>query len=226
MAEATRGEAADIQMLDDPFIETNAPVDLRRDAPRHSNSETPARRRTTASKVEKMVEMFKQVLNPIILLAAEEGIAKANALWTERRGELAARIADRVNTLANTAATAATTKALAEGPVTRSYLDAALMRINRGLTSASAFAPAPRTWAQAAAGAWKAPNAVAIPARRSKEVIIKAGKMDQTLKNRRPVEIVSAVNAACKTVNVIAAKKLFSGDIVVTFKEKVLDITE
>ena len=77
------------------------------------------------------------------------------------------------------------------------------------------------TWATVAAAA-AAPTAVPVPAtappsRLGREVLVRGAGLSASLAKRTPQEIVQAVNIASSTKGAIAARKLPSGDVVVTF---------
>lgn len=73
----------------------------------------------------------------------------------------------------------------------------------------------PRTWAAVAAAATE-PVAKRVPGRLSREMLIR-GSTEPALARRSPREVVDAVNAATGRKEAIAARKLPSGDVVVTF---------
>lgn len=86
-----------------------------------------------------------------------------------------------------------------------------------------------KSWAKVAAAALptrthaaNTPKAI-IPARRSREVMIKTAQQDEALAGRTPTQIIQAINTALMlppgAVGAVAARTLFSGDIIVTFKD-------
>jgi len=70
-----------------------------------------------------------------------------------------------------------------------------------------------------AASRWQ-PKAV-VPARRQREVIIRAPGAAEALTKRSPQQVVSAVNTARNCADAVAARRLPSGDVILTFKEAV-----
>jgi translation initiation factor 2B subunit (eIF-2B alpha/beta/delta family) len=79
-----------------------------------------------------------------------------------------------------------------------------------------------KTWAAVAAqgtdsSAAAAPPAKVVPARLNREVLIRARNLPADLAKRTPQEIVQAVNQASTRKGAIAARKLPSGDTIVTF---------
>lgn len=84
-------------------------------------------------------------------------------------------------------------------------------------------APTGRTWAAVAGTtATLAQPAVpkkVVPARLSREVLVKAREAPADLAKRTPQEIVQAVNAVSAKKGAVAARRLPSGDIVVTFQD-------
>lgn len=82
----------------------------------------------------------------------------------------------------------------------------------------------PRSWASIAgsrpwggsAGTTQEPRIV-VPARREREVIVRKGEGNSS--QRTPVEVVRAVNSALGNDEAIAARRLQSGDTLITFKE-------
>ena len=80
------------------------------------------------------------------------------------------------------------------------------------------------TWAQRAAtglpptkGSASSFNLKPVPARLSREVIIRVEEIAEDIRKRTPAETVQAVNTALRTDAAKAARRLNSGDIVVTF---------
>jgi len=72
-----------------------------------------------------------------------------------------------------------------------------------------------RLWAVVAAGKPELP-AKRIPKRLNKEILVR-GSAGPALTRRSPQEIVQAVNRVSKKKGAIAARKLPSGDVIVTF---------
>lgn len=87
----------------------------------------------------------------------------------------------------------------------------------RSAPAAAAAVPAATTWA-AVAGQPAVPKKV-VPARLSREVLVKARETTPDLAKRTPQEIVQAVNAVSARKGAVAARKLPSGDVVVTFQD-------
>ncbi|KAK8013598.1 hypothetical protein PG991_009191 [Apiospora marii] len=82
-----------------------------------------------------------------------------------------------------------------------------------------------KSWAQVASAprgsdpaAWQ--PKVIVPARRNREVVIKSVDQSNDIQKRRPADIVQSVNTAIGHSEAIAARKLPSGDIVLTFKDE------
>jgi len=76
------------------------------------------------------------------------------------------------------------------------------------------------TWATVAAaatGSTTLPVKANPPSRLAREVLVRGAGLSASLAKRTPQEIVQAVNTASKTKGAIAARKLPSGDVVVTF---------
>ncbi|KAG6302337.1 hypothetical protein E4U09_003222 [Claviceps aff. purpurea] len=60
---------------------------------------------------------------------------------------------------------------------------------------------------------------MAVPARVHREVIVKGSSISSAVIGRKPAEIVNAVNGAIQAPAAVAARRLPSGDTVVTFRE-------
>ncbi|KAG5985802.1 hypothetical protein E4U52_000906 [Claviceps spartinae] len=60
---------------------------------------------------------------------------------------------------------------------------------------------------------------MAVPSRVHREVVIKGTTISDAATGRKPEEIVTAVNGAIKAPAAVAARRLRSGDTVITFKE-------
>jgi hypothetical protein len=83
-----------------------------------------------------------------------------------------------------------------------------------------------QSWASVAAGgtqsgserAAHAPKVV-IPERRTREVVIRAPGQNDDLAKRTPVQVVEAVNKAIGTDSVVAARRMPSGDTILTFND-------
>ncbi|KAG6238348.1 hypothetical protein E4U23_008192 [Claviceps purpurea] len=60
---------------------------------------------------------------------------------------------------------------------------------------------------------------MAVPARVHREVIVKGSFISSAVIGRKPAEIVNAVNGAIQAPAAVAARRLPSGDTVVTFRE-------
>ncbi|XP_044715330.1 uncharacterized protein HRG_10909 [Hirsutella rhossiliensis] len=81
-----------------------------------------------------------------------------------------------------------------------------------------------KTWAEIAAGAQTArlhpaPAEKPVPARFDRELVVRGSGITQDLRQRRPPEIVQAVNRAFGATVAIAARVLRSGDTVITFEK-------
>ena len=68
--------------------------------------------------------------------------------------------------------------------------------------------------------AHSSPPAKAIPQRINRETLIRGANIPAELARRAPIEIIQAVNQASAKKGAIAARKLPSGDIVVTFVDQ------
>jgi hypothetical protein len=88
-----------------------------------------------------------------------------------------------------------------------------------------------KTWAEVAAGGRRggggveAPRIV-VPERRTREVIIKAQDQSEDLARRSPIQVVEAANKAIGGSDVIAARRLPSGDTILTFEGKAEEYTK
>ncbi len=87
--------------------------------------------------------------------------------------------------------------------------------------------PPARTWADVASGALStAPGATqgpprkVTPQRANREILVRGNGLPADLASRTPAQITQAVNLATSQQGVIAARKLLSGDTVVTFKDE------
>jgi hypothetical protein len=60
-----------------------------------------------------------------------------------------------------------------------------------------------------------------VPARRSRKLVIHSGNAIAPLRNRIPQEIIQAINTATGKSDVIAAKTIQNGDVVVIFETDV-----
>ena len=83
-------------------------------------------------------------------------------------------------------------------------------------------APAPattvaRSWAAVVAGEGELPKKI-IPGRLNKEILVR-GSIEPSLTRRSPQEIVQAVNGVSERKGAVAARKLPSGDVIVTFQD-------
>ncbi len=92
--------------------------------------------------------------------------------------------------------------------------------------AAPAVSTGSRSWANVAAtkhsggtGATWEPKLV-VPARRSREVMIKQGEHDEGEAHRTPADVVAAVNTALGANEAVAVRRFKSGDTLVTFKEQ------
>ncbi|KAG6039135.1 hypothetical protein E4U39_007828, partial [Claviceps sp. Clav50 group G5] len=81
------------------------------------------------------------------------------------------------------------------------------------------------TWASIAARGGpsppgpRSPPPIAAPPRLHREMLIKGTSINSTVSGRSPVEIVKAVNAALKSEVAVAARRLQSGDTIITFRD-------
>jgi hypothetical protein len=57
-----------------------------------------------------------------------------------------------------------------------------------------------------------------VPARRSKELVVRGGSADANLRNRTPQNIIQAVNTAINGSNAVAAKTMLNGNVVIIFR--------
>ena len=128
-----------------------------------------------------------------------------------------------------------------EDPVTRADLKAVettILKTIQKIPAAPAAPAAPKTtWATVAAAAvttaTKAGNypwtpRVIVPERRTREVIIHTQQQEEALAKRTPVQVTEAVNRAIGrgADRAIAARRLPSGDIIVTFTDDATKYTE
>jgi hypothetical protein len=108
--------------------------------------------------------------------------------------------------------------------VIRSEVKAAVQTAIQEASSSPAPSTTPKSWASIAgsrpwggsAGIAQEPRIV-VPARREREVIVRKGEGDSS--QRTPVEVVRAVNSALGNDEAIAARRLQSGDTLITFRE-------
>jgi hypothetical protein len=99
---------------------------------------------------------------------------------------------------------------------------AAVAGAREAVPAAKAATPAAATWATIAGGALGPQQTVpkkVVPARLSREVLVKAREATPDLAKRNPQEIVQAVNAVSTRKGAVAARKLPSGDVIVTFQD-------
>ncbi|QUC19490.1 uncharacterized protein UV8b_03731 [Ustilaginoidea virens] len=99
--------------------------------------------------------------------------------------------------------------------------------VNKAIQNLPKPAAAPATWASIAARGLAAavppqrsPAPLTVPPRIHREVLIKGNTISEILQNRTPIEIVDAVNRATAEGAAVAARRLHSGDTIVTFKEE------
>jgi hypothetical protein len=78
-------------------------------------------------------------------------------------------------------------------------------------------AAAARSWAAVVAGEGELPKKI-IPGRLIREVLVR-GSTEPALARRSPQEIVQAVNNVSERKGAIAARKLPSGDVIITFQD-------
>ena len=78
-------------------------------------------------------------------------------------------------------------------------------------------AAAARSWATVLAGEGDPPKKI-IPGRLAREILVR-GSTEPALARRSPQEIVQAVNKASERKGAIAARKLPSGDVIITFQD-------
>ncbi|KAI1357998.1 hypothetical protein F5Y08DRAFT_346164 [Xylaria arbuscula] len=115
------------------------------------------------------------------------------------------------------------------GPVFQLYKDGQCERRRQapgGRPRETTPLPKPtRKWAQTAAAAspeaWQQVNTKAIPRRRNREVLVHGAGLHEDLRKRKPLDILLAVNTEPQGAEAIAARKLKSGDVVVTFTSKI-----
>jgi hypothetical protein len=96
-----------------------------------------------------------------------------------------------------------------------------LALVGHRLANRTPTLPQPGSWAAVAAsaassdGAWQ-PKMV-IPARRSRELVVRKGGADANLRNRTPQNIIQAVNTAIDGNNVIAIKTMQNNNVIIIF---------
>lgn len=83
----------------------------------------------------------------------------------------------------------------------------------------------PKTWAAIAAGASPSlprvePPPKAVPSRVNREVLVKGSTIATDFQKRTPEETILAVNHATRSGAAVAARRLRSGDVVITFAEE------
>ena len=92
--------------------------------------------------------------------------------------------------------------------------------------------PGNKTWAEVAAAGGRGSSGVAeaprivVPERRTREVIVKAPGQGEDLARRSSVEVVEAANKAIGGSSVVAARRLPSGDTILTFEGKAEEHTK
>lgn len=113
--------------------------------------------------------------------------------------------------------------------VTIANLQRVVVEAVQAATKATTGTPPTRTWADIATGlqgttfrpgASQSPPRKAVPKRASREVLIRSNNLPADLAKRTPAEITQAVNQATGQPEAIAARKLPSGDTVVTFRDQ------
>jgi hypothetical protein len=93
---------------------------------------------------------------------------------------------------------------------------------NRLNPFSAAISPIIRSWAAVTAqitsseAAWQ--PRVVVPARRTKELVIRDAESKPSLRNRTPQQIVQAVNTATGGSDAVAARTMLSGDVLVIFR--------
>ena len=108
--------------------------------------------------------------------------------------------------------------------LTTTHLQKAVTEAVRAAIGPSQGATQGQSWATVAAGTTGAPvlgqlnqPTKVIPQRVNREILVRGAGLPADLAKRTPVEIIQAVNQASAKKGAIAARKLQSGDIVVTF---------
>ena len=110
--------------------------------------------------------------------------------------------------------------------IIRTEVKTAVQTALRETGSTPAPSTTPKTWANVASSrpwgagalAGQEPHIV-VPARREREVVVRKGDGDAS--QRTPVEVVRAVNSALGSSEAVAARRLQSGDTLITFSEGV-----
>lgn len=93
--------------------------------------------------------------------------------------------------------------------------------------------PTTRTWAAIAAGPQRSGDgpaaleaSVAIPAKKEREILIKAASQKEDYTKRTPIEVVEAVNKNIGEGKAVATRRMRSGDVVVTLKDRDTQLPE
>jgi hypothetical protein len=94
--------------------------------------------------------------------------------------------------------------------------------VGHRLANRTPIPPQPGSWAAVAArpassdGAWQ--PKIIIPARRSKELVVRGGSADVNLRNRIFQDIIQAVNTAIGGSDAVAARTMLNGNVVIIFR--------
>lgn len=112
------------------------------------------------------------------------------------------------------------------GDLTLSSLRKVVAEEVRAALGGAQRAPQARSWATVAAGALGPAQAEpqslpkkVIPQRITREILVRGNSLPASLAKRSPQEIVQAINQASTRKGAIAARKLPSGDTIVTFQD-------
>jgi hypothetical protein len=109
-------------------------------------------------------------------------------------------------------------------PITRQNLKNVIETVlrNRSNPFSAAIPPIVRSWAAIIAqttsseAAWQL--RIIVPIRRAKKLVVRGARSEPSLRNRTPQQIVQAVNTATGGSDAVAARMMFSGDVMVIFR--------
>ena len=220
MADANPDPGAVDVLMEDPFVDENTE---RTAGPTPDALPNALSERLTArdeSESAMLHELLDKTIEPVLQLFRDGKNDQGFSLWEEgKKRQLVQDLKNRMKAARAEGSLPTSDDQIDDDkPVTRRDLKEALQQAMKGSQQQRG---SDATWAKVAAGAWQGPTAKALPQRRNKEVVIRAGEeQEPAMKERKPIAIVTAVNVALPGAKAIAARKLPSGDVVVTFDEK------